>query len=433
MRPHTKTTRYRLDRWFQRFEEAWNVIISTSLTVARKTDTISAVPGRFSDLYSRAVDRYLARTGMMEREENVWGQAHFFGLRALGSPEPSSDTAWDLAVDFPLDVGFDYQDELIEYVCGAFASADASEELLLASERALSLLKLWDVGMNPWLLSRVAPHCGINIFTAFAKHSCPDHEERRRVMTIGVEHCLEIFDIGVEACEAWKQMHEDEEKAVASRNGELSAHLARIEKFQGFLFILESQRRLNESQQNAQDQASWQDRFETSDLACIPRDGLAFMESAEVERLAPPLDQFLHDEISRSNQDISELADSIREGDKVPTVADLHFILRNFEYNKHLRDELFGDWLFRLNEQDRASVAEWAARRTLENYIEQMVPILGERIPSDGFEMAELEIVERRSADISNTSVRYDQLVERLMQEKEGTVSRLAELAGQRE
>jgi hypothetical protein len=427
MKPKAEITKYRLDRWFQRFEEYWNSLTKESfIAEGRAKGCLQSLPSRFSEIYSQAVDRYLKRTAALEREVNVWGQAYFFGLRALGASSPTSEDAWNLAVDFPLDVGFSFQDELVAYVDGILSSPDTAEELLLASERTLSLLKLWDVGMSPWLLSRIVPRCVKSLFSALSLFEYPDDSIRRRVMTIGAEHCLEILGIGFDACESWRAMHEDEERATASRDGELRAYGTQIEQFEGILFILEAQQRLHESRMSAMEPAGWMERFEASTAAEIPMDKLLIIQEDDIARLSPLLDELLASETSRNIKDVAEVAESIRNRDRAPTVETILFILKNLETNQYLRDEIFDDWILQLDEQSRRTVVEWAARRTLENYLIEMEPILGERLPSAGFEMSDLEIVQQRSAEVSATSVRYDRLVEKLNQVKEANVTQIS-------
>jgi hypothetical protein len=151
------------------------------------------------------------------------------------------------------------------------------------------------------------------------------------------------------------------------------------------------------------------------------------IQEDDIARLSPLLDELLASETSRNIKDVAEVAESIRNRDRAPTAETILFILKNLDTNQYLRDEIFDDWILRLDEQDRRTVVEWAARDTLENYLIEMEPILGERLPSVGFEMSDLETVQQRSAEVSATSVRYDRLVEKLNQVKEANLIQISQ------
>ena len=368
MRARTVKTRYRFQRWMERFEEIWDEIAGKAIIEPRNPGHLQSIPSGFSERFSRAVDRYLKYTAMLDRDEEYWWHVYFFGPRALCCSEMTSADAWKLAVDFPGGVDDTFLEKLMEYASIDISKAQTSDALLLESERVLSLLRLWEIGMDSRLMCRIAPQSGERVFSAVSAFDYADQNDRCRTMKIGIEHCLEIYYLATKACAFADGAKEDNDAVEVDYDAALLAHQSRREQLNETRFAIESQLKLEESQSRTLDLTSWKARLKNVWGEAI-FDSSALTDTGKARGLDETLSRFIDDEINRNRKEMDAVAKEIIDGKKEPTLAELVFIIRNLGGGRSTAGDAVPYMILGLSERDRAFAMKEMALQTLSSYI----------------------------------------------------------------
>ena len=426
---------YYLQRWLQRFETAWGSIVENSLFGFCRNTHLKGI-SNFSSLFSSAVERHKEYTVLMERDDEVWWQVYFFGSRALGCEEVSSTDAWNLARDFPYREDFPFQAELIQYASPALSKIATPDDLSIECDRILSVLRFWNVGMHFMPLCDIAPQCIEHLIDALAAYSYPNPATRYRILKHGIGHCLEICEIATDALESPKETRLDEKEDTVVYDAALIAHRLRTEQLRGFLFAVESRKKLDDSWSQSFNQKAWRSRFADTRLVEIPEDGISMLSEEEVAYLEPILDEFIGNEIESNKKDIMQVLTAIDSGEKEPMLDDVLILSENLKHGHPLTHEILANLVLRLDEEDQAEAMAHISRLTLEIHIMQLEMVLGECIPLNDLDMSDIDAVDEKLTDFIDSSTRHDQLMKKIIQDNEiekqrrkTLVTRLDELA----
>jgi hypothetical protein len=386
-----------------------------SLMVTKKKRHLRGTPADFSEIYLRAVDRFEERISMIERGEDVWGQALFFGARAIGCKEVSSKDAWDLAADFPHEASGFSRYDLKDYVEKTFSDLETTDDFFLAGEKTLALIKYWRLGMNPWLFLETVPICSVMLISKLLTQTDTAPKMQWRIMTRGLELSLEYLEMEQECYEAGRQQ--------LSGNGtetdaidELSLFCRQqIKNLRGNLEFFEIRKQLEDSLERASDKQSWRFRLaEAGLLEIADRLQSIIRDDDELESLINRFTRFINEENERSRVETSSLLDALDEKRTKPSLEGLRFIIANRQDDRQLQRKIINEWATQLTEEESTAFNDWMIRRTVESNALLMEQILGERISSEGFIFSDYKVIKSRLERFQELAIRSVEATEKI-------------------